>query len=147
MTYILLDGKHVWKNISLVLLPWIVVVDWPFPRRNFNFPKFQTLKLQSLKFQYFNLLSFKIELGCLGNYNCILTESDIKHDVVTCKCIYVQINPIYLLKIALFLKHKKLQICVNSKYVNIDLDCWPSQHTGARLNIVYSMLNHYLLPS
>ena len=61
--------------------------------------------------------------GCLGNYNYILTESDIQHDVVTCNCIYVQINPIYLLKIALFLKHKKLQICVNSKYVNIDLDC------------------------
>ena len=77
--------------------------------------------------------------GCLGNYNCVLTESDIQHCVVTCNCIYVQINPIYLLKIVLFLKLKKLQICFNSKYVNIDLDCWPRQPTGAQLK---SMLFH-----
>ena len=67
---------------------------------------------------------------CLGNYNCILTESDIQHYVVTCNCIYVQINSIYLWKIALFLKLNKPQICFNSKYVNIDLDCRINQATA-----------------
>ena len=57
----------------------------------------------------------------------------------TCNCIYVQINPIYLLKISLFLKIKKLQICFNSKYMNIDLDCWPNLPAGARLSIIKIM--------